>query len=275
MHHAAIKNNVEPIKLLLAAKAEIGITDDEGMTPLHHAAKENSVEALKLLVAAKAPVDMQRSRVSAWQPASALHYAATNNSAKAVQALLALKASAAIKDMVSAAAVVHPMSTECMQLRWQAGRTALDNATLSNSADVAELLQQEQQRATGIDTSPELIRLVCTSPEPEECCTIEAYEHETVLTVLGRVAVNLGLDEEDGKLLQMVFSEHEVPHDSALKVAGLCDQAEFSVLDVDKARTNQRYRQAHARQQAAMYRQRLSLISRMNQRALQASLMHG
>ena len=109
VHQAAIKNMVEPIKLLLAVKAEIGITDDEGMTPLHHAAKENSVEALKLLVAAKAPVDMQRSRVNAWQPATALHYAATNNSANAVQVLLALKASAGIMDMVSAAAVVLPM----------------------------------------------------------------------------------------------------------------------------------------------------------------------
>ena len=131
--------------------------------------------------------------------------------------------------------------TECMQLRWQAGRTALDNATLSNSAEVVELLQQEQQRVTALDTSSELMRLVCISPEPKECCTIEAYELETVLTVLKRVTVNLGLDEEDGKLLQMVFSEHVVPHDSTVQAAGLCNGSRFEVslqaINIIKMRT--------------------------------------
>ena len=37
-------------------------------------------------------------------------------------------------------------------------------------------------------------------------------------------------DEEDGELLQMVFSEHVVPHESTVQAAGLCDEACFDVL---------------------------------------------
>ena len=87
-----------------------------------------------------------------------------------------------------------------------------------------KLQQQEEQWVA----RSELMQLLCTSPEPEGC-TIEARELETVLAVLQRLAVKLGLKEEDGRLLKMLFSENEVPHDSTVKAAGFCDQALFGV----------------------------------------------
>ena len=50
LNHAALRNNVEMIDLLLDAGAEINKPNNSGFTPLHHAAEAGSVDAARRLI---------------------------------------------------------------------------------------------------------------------------------------------------------------------------------------------------------------------------------
>ena len=83
--------------------------------------------------------------------------------------------------------------------------------------------RMQQERISG----SKMVELHYHFPRKDDSKTwsaLEARELETVLVVLGRVAVN-----QDGKLLQMVFSEHVVPHDSTVQAAGLRNGSRFEV----------------------------------------------
>ena len=78
-------------------------------------------------------------------------------------------------------------------------------------------------------SSSTMVALLCESPFDGPALSFEARELETVLVVLGRVAVNLGLDEEVGELLQMVFNENVVPHNMTVQTAGLLNGSCFGI----------------------------------------------
>ena len=67
--------------------------------------------------------------------------------------------------------------------------------------------------------------------------TIETDEQETVLVVLEKVSLHLGLELSDASSLQLQAGGITLAHELGLKVAGLYDGAECWVLGVEEATT--------------------------------------
>merc|ERR1711935_952604 len=87
-----------------------------------------------------------------------------------------------------------------------------------------------EQRRLVVEAS-EPVRLLSTSPEFE----LPAHEANTVLEVLEIRAKQIGLPKAAAALLKLEFSGAIISHHKTLKEAGLCDQAEISVQDAEKA----------------------------------------
>eukprot|EP00656_Telonema_subtile_P037862 TRINITY_DN4227_c0_g1_i8.p1 TRINITY_DN4227_c0_g1~~TRINITY_DN4227_c0_g1_i8.p1 ORF type:complete len:154 (-),score=40.54 TRINITY_DN4227_c0_g1_i8:222-683(-) len=61
--------------------------------------------------------------------------------------------------------------------------------------------------------------------------SVQAHALDTVRTLLGMCATQLGLEERHGGLLELVFSEEQIKdHSSTLQSAGLMNEAEFEVV---------------------------------------------
>jgi len=71
-----------------------------------------------------------------------------------------------------------------------------------------------------------------------EGCTVEADERETVLEVLEKAALKLGLSEADAPSLQLQFKKQELAHGLEVQESGLRDGANGCVLGVDAVRTS-------------------------------------
>lgn len=82
---AAIKNDVEKMKQVLHAGANVNATNYRGLTPLHWAASRNNKEAMELLLA-RADVDVNALDDVGQTP---LDFAAIENNQKAIELLLA------------------------------------------------------------------------------------------------------------------------------------------------------------------------------------------
>ena len=76
-----------------------------------------------------------------------------------------------------------------------------------------------------------LIRIKFVSPAPGY--EIEIRELETVLALLEKFALLLGLTKSAAKSLQLEFSETALAHELQLEPAGLCDESLCSVLGPD------------------------------------------
>ena len=59
LNYAAVENNVEALRYLLAKGAGINLANNTGFTPVHHAAENGSLEALKVLIAAGADINLK------------------------------------------------------------------------------------------------------------------------------------------------------------------------------------------------------------------------
>ena len=59
LHEAAKEGQVEVVKFLVQAEAELNLKDKQGSTPLHQAAKEGQVEAIKVLIGAGARLNLK------------------------------------------------------------------------------------------------------------------------------------------------------------------------------------------------------------------------
>ena len=76
-----------------------------------------------------------------------------------------------------------------------------------------------------------LIRIKIFSPAPGY--EIEIHELETVLALLEKFALLLGLNKSAARWLQLEFSENILAHELQLEPAGLCDESLCSVLGVE------------------------------------------
>ena len=76
-----------------------------------------------------------------------------------------------------------------------------------------------------------LIQIKIFSPAPGY--EIEIHELETVLALLEKFALGLGLNRSAAKSMQLVFSETTLAHELQLEPAGLCDESLCSVLGPD------------------------------------------
>merc|ERR1740130_1347286 len=79
--------------------------------------------------------------------------------------------------------------------------------------------------------SSKLIRIKIVSPAPGY--EIEIHELETVLALLEKFALLLGLNKPAARSLQLEFSETTLAHELQLEPAGLCNESICSVLNVD------------------------------------------
>merc|ERR1740130_1463339 len=84
--------------------------------------------------------------------------------------------------------------------------------------------------------SSKLIRIKIFSPAPGY--EIEIHELETVLALLEKFALLLGLNKSAARSLQLEFSENILAHELQLELAGLCDESLCSVLGVEVAKAN-------------------------------------
>jgi uncharacterized protein len=57
LHHAAVDNDFERVRVLIAAGSAVNARDRDGFTPLHFAAQEDAVAIARLLLDAGADVD--------------------------------------------------------------------------------------------------------------------------------------------------------------------------------------------------------------------------
>merc|ERR1740117_1599217 len=96
----------------------------------------------------------------------------------------------------------------------------------STSSEVSEV---EQLQLTNANSK--LIRIKIFSPAPGY--EIEIHELETVLALLEKFALLLGLNRSAARSLQLEFSETTLAHELQLEPAGLCDESLCSVLNVD------------------------------------------
>lgn len=85
--HAAAGSDAGCLKLLLAAKADVGKEDAKGNRPLHAAAANDKADSIKLLLEAGADIDAQNKEGN-----TALHVALITGSIEAVKALVEAKA---------------------------------------------------------------------------------------------------------------------------------------------------------------------------------------
>merc|ERR1712086_476658 len=96
----------------------------------------------------------------------------------------------------------------------------------TTSSEVREAAQLQLTIANS-----KLIRIKFVSPAPGY--EIEIHELESVLTLLQKFALLLGLNESAARSLQLEFSETTLTHELQLEPAGLCDESLCCVLGVD------------------------------------------
>merc|ERR1740130_1708506 len=84
--------------------------------------------------------------------------------------------------------------------------------------------------------SSKLIRIKIVSPAPGY--EIEIHELETVLALLEKFALLLGLNKSAARSLQLEFCETTLAHELQLEPAGLCDDSLCSVLGVEVLKAN-------------------------------------
>ena len=88
--------------------------------------------------------------------------------------------------------------------------------------------QADEQRRLLLESS-ERVELHSTSPK----LTLQLREAHTVLEVLQIVASEVGLPKNAAQMLRMEFAEHVVARQKTLVEEALCDQAQFSVPNVE------------------------------------------
>ena len=91
--------------------------------------------------------------------------------------------------------------------------------------------QADEQRRLLLESS-ERVELHSTSPK----LTLQLREAHTVLEVLQIVASEVGLPKNAAQMLRMEFAEHVVARQKTLVEEALCDQAQFSVPNVEDVR---------------------------------------
>ncbi len=97
LHRAALSNDLEKIKGLLAVGVNIESKDDQGNTPLHLAASDGRVDILKALAVAGADIEANNK-----EGETPLHRAALYDRAEAIVELVVLRAHKEVKkaDMI-------------------------------------------------------------------------------------------------------------------------------------------------------------------------------
>ena len=118
-------------------------------------------------------------------------------------------------------------------------RNADHDATYDTEEGLATTLGSEYEAIT----APIRIKLISLSEsdgyaELCEGCTVEADERETVLEVLEKAALKLGLTMSDAPSLQLQFKKQELAHGLEVQGSGLRDGANGCVLGVDAVRTS-------------------------------------
>ena len=93
LHVAAIENDMEAARWLIANGAEVNAKNKAGSTPLHGAARENAVAVAELLIAKGAEVNAKNN--DGW---TLLHRAAGNNATEVAELLIAKGAEVNAKD---------------------------------------------------------------------------------------------------------------------------------------------------------------------------------
>ena len=127
--------------------------------------------------------------------------------------------------------------------------------------DLRRISEETRQRT--LRANSKRLRIEIVSPAPG--FTVEVPELETVLTLLEKTALQLGLAKSNAPSLQLQFTswtslqlEKPLPLDMSLKAAGLDDGAQCSVLRVEVTKT------AKAKQidlpAAAMYHGRVAEV---------------
>ena len=121
LHRACWNNNLEIAKLLIESNADINLADKNGWTSLYAACWNNSKDMAKLLIEHKADINLADN--DGWTP---LHVACWNNSKDAAKLLIENKADIGCKN--------------------KNGKTALDTANEDGYSEIAEIIEQEQER---------------------------------------------------------------------------------------------------------------------------------
>lgn len=159
--HEAI-DNIEVVKILIDAKANINVKDSDKETPLHEATHKGNVDVIKLLLAEKANPSMSnRNRMMP------LAIAAENNDTLIVNTLLDAKAnvngdlysdaplaSAAYKGHYNIAMILLKAKANANAARGNICGTALMNAVKSNCIDVIKALLDAKADVNHCETGP-------------------------------------------------------------------------------------------------------------------------